>query len=396
MPYNIETSKFSIYNSYIRTSFDAGKSRLDIAKEIIKKDPTVPYGAIQSYIQRFLKIASMDLPKPEPAVINSPANTVFDGIKGLLKKSQAFTIEQLADQFDVGPSRIKKTILELEEQGYNIKLNNDIVLTAPIIAKSQSTVLNVEAMSTGFHKFGAVGDNHMGSKYARMDVLNALYDLFEAEVITTVYNTGNWIDGEARFNRQDLNVHGLDNQVRHFVDDYPKRKGITTYYVAGDDHEGWYNQNSGLDIGKHTQRIALEQGRTDLVYLGYMEADIVIPAPNGKTTIRVLHPGGGSSYAISYTMQKIVESYQGGEKPDVLLAGHYHKADYLFCRGVHCVQTGCTQDQTPFMRKKKLAAHLGGWIIEMAMDTNGAITRFKQEYIPFYDNAYYQKWVHKS
>jgi hypothetical protein len=78
------------------------------------------------------------------------------------------------------------------------------------------------------------------------------------------------------------------------------------------------------------------------------------------------------------------------------LVGHYHKAEYNFCRGVHAVQTGCLQDQTPFMRKKKLAAHLGGWIIEFSTDDQGAITRFKQEFIPFYDNGYYkEKWSYK-
>jgi predicted phosphodiesterase len=108
--------------------------------------------------------------------------------------------------------------------------------------------------------------------------------------------------------------------------------------------------------------------------------------------LRVLHPGGGSSYAISYTSQKIVESYTGAEKPDILFDGHYHKAGYNYIRGVHVVQTGCTQDQTPFMRKKRLAAHLGGWIIEFTVDTNGAVIRFKQEWIPFFDKAYYKKW----
>jgi len=126
-----------------------------------------------------------------------------------------------------------------------------------------------------------------------------------------------------------------------------------------------------------------------------MEADIVIPSKNGKTTLRLVHPGGGSSYAISYTEQKIVESYSGGEKPDILLVGHYHKAEYSYVRGVHIVQTGTTEDQSPFMRKKRLAAHLGGWIIEFSVDINGAITRFKQEFIPFYDNAYYKKWAYK-
>jgi hypothetical protein len=123
-----------------------------------------------------------------------------------------------------------------------------------------------------------------------------------------------------------------------------------------------------------------------------MEADVILKASQGETILRVLHPGGGSAYAISYTSQKIVESYSSGEKPHILLDGHYHKAGYNYIRGVHVVQTGCTQDQTPFMRKKRLAAHLGGWIIEFSVDDQGAITRFKQEFIPFYDNGYYTKW----
>ena len=250
-------------------------------------------------------------------------------------------------------------------------------------------------MSTGLYKFGACGDNHLCSKYERLDVLNALYDYYEQQGITTVYNTGNWIDGEARFNKTDIHTHGLDNQVDYFIKTYPKRKGITTYFISGDDHEGWYCQREGIDIGYYAQTRAKEQGRNDLVYIGHMEADVILKTKNGQTTLRVQHPGGGSAYAISYTSQKIVESFTGAEKPDVLLIGHYHKAEYLFVRGVHVVQTATTMAQSPFMRKKRLAAHLGGWVIEMGTDDNGAITKFKSEYLPFYDSDYYKKWQYQ-
>ena len=316
-------------------------------------------------------------------------------LKGLFKKRDVYTFEELSDQLDTGIGKIKEAIKEMSELGHNFSAENGYVLLSNIIPKAEATTLSIEKMSSGFYKFGTLGDNHMCSRYERNDVLNALYDLYEQEGITTVYNTGNYIDGEARFNKHDLHTHGMDNQINYFIENYPQRKGITTYFIAGDDHEGWYTQREGIDIGKYTEFKAVQAGRNDLVYLGYMEADVVLEAPNGQTTIRVLHPGGGSSYAVSYTVQKIIESYQGGEKPDVLLVGHYHKADYIFCRGVHCVQTGTTEDQSPFMRKKKLAAHLGGWILEMATDDNGAVTRFKQEFMPFYDNAYYKKWAYK-
>lgn len=317
-------------------------------------------------------------------------------IKLVLKDRKPYTVEQLSDKLDVGVSTVRKMLDDLKAEGYNVSVKTDgSAILSSDIPKGESHVLDVRKMTTGTHKFGAVGDNHMGSRYERMDVLEALYDEFERQGVTTVFNTGNWIDGEARFNVHDLNVRGMSGQVDHFVKNYPKRKGITTFFIAGDDHEGWYVQREGINIGEYAEMKAKQAGRTDLVYLGYMEADVKIPAKNGETVVRVLHPGGGSSYAISYTTQKIIESYQGGEKPHVLLIGHYHKAEYIFNRGVHAIQTACTQDQTPFMRKKKLAAHLGGWIFEFGADDNGAITRFRQEFIPFYDNAYYKKWGYK-
>lgn len=322
-------------------------------------------------------------------------NDLPDRLRALLSKKGSYTVSQLSDLFDCGVSSIRAALKELAEKGMNLVVKDDAVSVSAIIPKAEPRRLDVVKMSTGFHRFGAIGDNHLGSKYERLDVLNALYDLYEREGITVVYNTGNYIDGEARFNTHDIHTHGMDRQIDYFIENYPRRKGITTYFISGDDHEGWYTQREGIDIGKYTERKAREAGRTDLVYLGHMEADVHLPAANGHTTIRVLHPGGGSSYAVSYSVQKIIESYQGGEKPHVLLIGHYHKADYIYNRGVHAVQTGCTQDQSPFMRKKKLAAHLGGWIIEMANDENGAVTRFKTEFMPFYDNAYYEKWGYK-
>lgn len=365
-------------------------------------------GCVRAYRQRMMKsdlIPKRGLgwnrktPKTPISKKSEAAASVSDEIKpalkALLKTKKKYTIESLSDHFNVGMSNVRSALEALKSEGFNVVVKDGHAAVTADIPKSEARVLDVRKMSTGFFKFGACGDNHMGSKYERMDVLNALYDLYEAEGVKVVYNTGNWIDGEARFNTHDLKIHGMDAQIDYFIKHYPQRKGITTYFVAGDDHEGWYTQREGVDIGKYAEMRAREAGRSDLVYLGYMEADVILPAKKGQTVIRVLHPGGGSSYAVSYSVQKIIESYQGGEKPHVLLLGHYHKADYIYNRGVHAIQTGTTQDQSPFMRKKKLAAHLGGWIIEMATDDNGAVTRFKQEFMPFYDNGYYQKWAYK-
>jgi len=82
-----------------------------------------------------------------------------------------------------------------------------------------------------------------------------------------------------------------------------------------------------------------------------------------KAILRLWHPGGGTAYAISYHPQKWAESLSGGEKPHICGIGHYHKAEQLFYRNIHIFQTGTFEEQTPFMRRKKLAAMLGGWIL---------------------------------
>lgn len=334
--------------------------------------------------------------KKESEIQEVEPETLKGKIKSLFRKKDVHSLESLSDHFDIGIGKIKGIIDELIQTGHNFKIDNGQVIFSNIIEKSESKVLNVQKLSTGFYRFGVVGDNHLCSRYERLDVLNALYDLFEEQGIEVVYNTGNWIDGEARFNKHDLKVHGLDNQLNYWINHYPQRQGIKTHYITGDDHEGWYTQREGINVGMYAETKAINAGRDDLIFLGHMEADVILKAPHGQTTLRVLHPGGGSAYAISYTSQKIVESYTGGEKPDILIDGHYHKAGYNYIRGVHVVQSGCTQDQTPFMRKKRLAAHLGGWVIEFAVDDYGAITRFKQEFFPFYDKEYYkEKWAYK-
>ena len=380
------------YNEYYPQGISAAKLAASI---LDANDFDITHDKLRQYVIRYRQ-EIRDTITPENVKVEQ-SETLDQSIKKILSsKNSSFTIEEISDKFDVSPKKVRDAIESLKSSGTNVTSNSGQVYISSIVPKKDDTVMSVSKNTKGLYRFGAVGDNHLGSKYERLDVLNSLYELFREEGISTVYNTGNWIDGEARFNKHDIHVHGMDNQINYMIKKYPQVEGIKTYYIGGDDHEGWYTQREGVDIGKYLEYKAQAAGRNDLVYLGHMEHDVVIPAEKGETKIRVLHPGGGSSYAISYTSQKIVESLSGNEKPHIILGGHYHKAEYTYARGVHFIQTGCTQDQTPFMRKKKLAAHLGGWIVEFGVDETGAITRFKQEFIPFYDKAYYKnQWSYK-
>lgn len=330
-----------------------------------------------------------------PVSNNDSKTNDYDKVREFMRKNlhQVVTVEEIANAVDLSPAKVRSALDDLQDFGYAIKEEANLVTFG---AHQSYTDAFVMPYQNGTKiKFGVVSDCHIGSKYQRLDVLNILYDLFVEEGITQVFLPGNYIDGVARFNKNDLIVHTLHAQTDYFVKNFPQREGITTYFIDGDDHEGWWSQREGLCVGKYVVNHAKEHGRDDLVYLGYMEADVEFPAKQGVTTLRLQHPGGGSAYAISYKSQKIVESLTGGEKPHILLIGHYHKAEYIPYRNIHCVQAGCTCDQTPFMRKNGLAAHVGGWIVEATQFDDGTVGRFKSEWIQGYDRVQHEKWAHK-
>jgi hypothetical protein len=73
----------------------------------------------------------------------------------------------------------------------------------------------------------------------------------------------------------------------------------------------------------------------------------------------------------SYRLQKILESLSGGEKPNVLIAGHVHKYVSIFERNVYAVGIGTLQRQTLFMRGKRISAHVGFVIADYWVSDKG-------------------------
>lgn len=370
----------------------------DVKKKIVKDRQQNPWksgrqlgrehGLDHTSVSKILKSAG----QPVEAVRESLKEIGHEDIRRVLKKGPRST-EQIAKALSTDPKKVLQIIEETKSKGALFLMTpnglhdlGDSIL----LEKGRSEVKGDKGEWT--HVFGFTTDNHLCNRHSRLDVLNLAYDHFQREGISIVYNAGNWIDGEARFNKTELiTAPGMDHQLDYMIDNWPVRKGIETHYIAGDDHEGWFQQREGIEIGRYLQMRAEQDGRHDLKYLGYGEADVALRFGSGSSVMRVVHPGGGSAYAISYTDQKRVESYQGGEKPQIELVGHYHKFNYGYPREVHTLQGGCTTDQSMFMRKKRLQAHVGYSIVRIKQDKDGAIARFAVEWCPFFDRGYYEK-----
>lgn len=299
------------------------------------------------------------------------------------------TVKALGAKLHVHVSDVEHALDDLEQSGYVVERTGQRVTLGSVVPESDRRIVRENHFIDQPMRFGVVADMHMCSKSQRLDVLNAAYDEFEAQGIDTVLCPGNYVDGEFRHNRYELLAHGIADQCQYALDNWPRRKGIQTNFIDGDCHEGWWLGREGIEFGRYLMLEARRQGRDDLVYLGSMEADIELKAPEGSAVVKLMHPGGGTAYALSYSVQKIAESFQGGEKPAIVIVGHYHKFEYSFPRSIHMLQPGCCQDQTRFMRKHKLAAHVGFCTVELQQDVGGSITRFSPTFYPFWDRGYY-------
>lgn len=229
-------------------------------------------------------------------------------------------------------------------------------------------------------KFAVLGDCHIGSKYTQLTHLHNFYDRLVMEGVTAAYNVGDLTEGLKMRPGHEYEVYTVsaDEMTQDVIRNYPCRDGITTYFITGN-HDASIYKHIGYDIGA-----AIADKRPDMKYLG-RDCALVHLTPN--CTLELRHPWDGSSYAVSYKIQKMVESMESDSKPNIVAVGHYHKHLYMFYRNVHCLLTGCFQGQTPFTRGKGISVHLGGWIVEIRVLEDGTIVGFKSEFVPYYSSV---------
>lgn len=272
-----------------------------------------------------------------------------------------------------------------------VVVQHDIPLPAPVFGRLPLSVIN----RGEWINFGLVSDTHLCCQEERLDALHCQYDLFESEGITTIFHGGNLVDGYIpKINGSSVHETSIDGQCQYVIDKYPRREGITTHFITGNDHEGWW-QKEGFNFGAYLMYLAQNGGRSDLNYIGHVESDVEVRVKGASkpTMIRIAHPGGGCPYARSYVAQKVTESYEGGEKPAVLVLGHHHVSNYLNERNIHVINMPGFQSQTIFGRTKRLRYEIGGAILSFKVNEEGAVTRCRVEFNLFFDRTYYKKFL---
>lgn len=234
-------------------------------------------------------------------------------------------------------------------------------------------------------KFAVLGDTHIGSMYHRADALRAFYERAKEWGADFALHAGDVLAGWHVYKGQEFELRdqGFDAQVKRFASEYPK-VGMRTYFITGN-HDSSFKKLVGVSVGD-----VLADARKDCVFIGEDEGKAVFTTKTHRDiTVSLVHPDGGTAYALSYRPQRIVESISGGQKPNLLCIGHFHKAELIpSYRNMCAIQTGTFESQTPFMVRKGSAAHVGGWLVEMGVGKPGDLSQsVKAQFIAFFEDG---------
>ncbi len=296
----------------------------------------------------------------------------------ILKLKGEFTPRQVAERFKVEAEAVTAVIDTLMENGYRF-VNCDGTY---IRSKSNEGRVNFDAsrlFKNGLLHFGLVSDTHLGSKFERLDALEAMYDRFAQAGVKTVFHVGDVTDGSKVYKGQEFeqNVMGQQAQIDYAIKRYPKRAGIQTIAISGN-HDLKMYEASGAD-----PMVSIARSRKDITYIGQYAARVKM---GDKVVMDMLHPMGNQAYAVSYKAQRAINALAPEDLPNILTYGHYHNSLYLNYRGIHFLQTPCFKDPSlQFEKRLGLTSNIGGWIVEGK--SNGETVReFTPRLVTFANN----------
>lgn len=242
-----------------------------------------------------------------------------------------------------------------------------------VLEKSKKININFEGKSV---KIGVITDTHIGHLKFFPERVYAAFEEFKKEKVDFICHAGDVTEGMSHRpgHIYELTHLGYEAQKKYAVEIFKQWTDTPIYAISGN-HDQWYIKSNGANIVGD-----IDKELSNFHFLGHDEADILL---NSNVTVRLWHGGDGSSYALSYRVQKILESLQGGDKPNVMFCGHTHKYVKLFERNVHAISAGCIEDQTSWMRGKRLSANPGFGIYDITFDANG-VKKLNETFYPFY------------
>lgn len=300
-------------------------------------------------------------------------------------KNRTVSLEELCDRIDISPRRAKALAELARGRGFSVAIDGPIIGRRP---SQESREIHPIVEQAGEQRiFAVISDLHFGSKYhLRAQLVDFIHKAY-ARGVRTIICPGDIMDGIYRHGRWELTHHGFDEQSNEVAEGLPRLDGLQYHGIIGN-HDETFEKESGLAVVQALQDVFDRHGRTDFHLYGARGAYVRLKAP-GETrglVVHIWHPLKGPAYALSYGMQKKVEGYAVGAKPDVLLTGHWHQSCFFESRGIRALSCGTFQGGgSAFGKSLGGAPSVGGWVIEYALTAGGTVRHFKPDWVAYYE-----------
>lgn len=281
---------------------------------------------------------------------------------------QPMTYDSFLEEYELQTNEVKSLMDNWRKQGIPIEKNT---LGSKVYYRisNDSTLEYILKYPTNEFSLMFIADSHLGCKQCDLPCLELAYDYAKEKGIKDILHQGDLADGINVYRGQlnNLLVWGVDDMVDYVVDNYPKRKDITTHFITGNHEESVYKQVK-VDLG-----LLFNDRRDGLHYVGRNLAKAKI----NDITFWQSHYTGSVAYSIGYRSQKFMRERQ--VTPDFLLLGHAHAVMYAQVGNTHCFECGTFQRENDFSISKGLKTQIAFWIVDINKQDDGL--NLKQELI---------------
>lgn len=288
----------------------------------------------------------------------------------------ARTLESLCDKLSCPPAEARKRVNAARDAGYDLSVSDTTIAfeacdSEPKLIEVDAPVPTVDEPAV----FAAISDTHFGAKEMAAQEFNEFIHYAYSIGVRHVLHAGDMFDGTYhRGHQYEVAEAGYEKQSDKALHVIPQLEGLNYYFITGNHDWNSFHKACGMDPGRAFEAKARMESREDIHHLGNTQGRVQI----GDVRIEMAHPDGGASYAKSYKLQKWIEKYEGGNKPHVLLFGHFHSYMVLEDRNIVGILPGCWKFQGDFEQRKGLQPAVGGAIVWAWRDDTGM--RFKHEW----------------
>lgn len=344
-------------------------------KELLGSDKSIE--ALRSEYRRVMDPNMTKIIK-ERYEVNAGRITTEQKLLALIKRKH--TMDSLCEKLEVEENDILIAVAKLHLQGYRgVRIYDEggvtFVHNRVTVGELRANPVETAVMLPGKEiEFAVVSDAHFGSVYSAVDELHEFYDIVQGRGIKVVFNAGDMTDGY--YNNRPTSILeqdaiGFTNQLNKVVNEYPRRDGVTTYFITGN-HDLTHQRNAFANIGE-----AISMVRDDMIYSGHNFAKFEV---NEDVSISLVHPTDGISRNFNNKIRDLIDR-NPNRRADLMFVGHYHKLAMLKHQDVYGYIVPSFQRQTGFMQDNNLESVVGGMIVRVKVNAFGKIESVVTEVI---------------